>query len=371
VTSTVSPEEILALPKIVLHDHLDGGLQPATVIELAAAANHPLPADDPDTLGEWFVSAASAGSLPKFLETFAHTVACLQTEDALTRVAREAVLDHARDGVVYAEIRYAPELHVEGGLDLQRVVDAVRAGLDEGVEEARAEGYSIRAAALLTAMRHADRSMEVAELALANRDRGCVGFDIAGAEAGFPPSRHAPAFARLRDALFPATIHAGEAVGPESIAEAVGLGAARRVGHGVRVVDDIAFPSDDSHGSPTFGRIAAFVRDNRIPLELCPTSNIQTGAARDIASHPITVLRELGFCVTINPDNRLMCGTSQSHEMARLVTEAQWGPADLELATLDAAWAAFQPYDVRQELADTVFRGFLGADEASLESGGT
>ncbi len=362
--STVSQEDILALPKIVLHDHLDGGVRPATVLELAAAAAHPLPVDEPEALRKWFVSTASAGSLPAFLETFAHTVACLQTEGALTRVAREAVVDHARDGVIYAEIRYAPELHLAGGLEMQRVVEAVQAGLDEGVEEARAEGRTIRAAALFTAMRHADRSTEVARLALKNRGRCCVGFDIAGAEAGFPPSRHAEAFAMLRDALFPATIHAGEAAGPESIREAVGLGAARRIGHGVRIIEDITFSSDDPHGAPTFGPVAAFVRDNRIPLELCPTSNLQTGAATSVASHPITVLRDLGFCVTVNPDNRLMCGTSQSREMERLVDEAKWGQADLELATLDAAWAAFQPYDVRQELADTVFRGFLGADEA-------
>jgi adenosine deaminase len=353
-----SLERIRTLPKVVLHDHLDGGLRPETVLDLADAAGHRLPESDPQVLGRWFVTAASTRSLPEFLETFRHTVACLQTAEGLTRAAREAVLDHARDGVIYTEIRYAPELHLDGGLTLEAVVEAVHAGLEEGMEEARQEGHPIRAAALLVAMRQADRSVEIARLALANRDR-CVGFDIAGPEAGFPPSRHAEAFALLRDSLFPVTIHAGEAAGPESIAEAVSLGAARRIGHGLRIVEDIEGLDDDE---PRYGRVAAFVRDNRIPLELCPTSSVQTGAARSFARHPITRLRDLGFTVTVNPDNRLMCGTTASREMERLVDEAGWGLNDLELATLDAAWAAFQPYEVRQEIADAVFLGFEGEE---------
>ncbi|MBN2177734.1 MAG: adenosine deaminase [Demequinaceae bacterium] len=352
-----SAEEIHAFPKVVLHDHLDGGLRPETMLDLAQAAGHRLPTADPDALGRWFVDQASAGSLPAFLETFAHTVACLQSRDALARAAREAVVDHARDGVVYVEIRYAPELHVAGGLTMQEAVEAVAAGLDEGIAEARREGYSIRAAALLTAMRQADRSAEVAALALANPDM-CVGFDIAGPEAGFPPSGHAEAFTLLRDALVPVTIHAGEAAGPDSISEAVSIGAARRLGHGLRILDDI----EDPIGEPRFGKVAAFVRDNRIPLEICPTSNVQTGAASSIARHPVTVLRDLGFTVTINPDNRLMCGTTTSREMGLLVEEAGWGVADLELASLDAARAAFQPLDVRQEIAEAVFKGFEGVE---------
>jgi adenosine deaminase len=349
-------ERIRALPKVVLHDHLDGGLRPETILDLAEEAGHQLPESNLQALGDWFVSAASTGSLLDFLETFRHTVACLQTADGLVRVAREAVVDHARDGVIYAEIRYAPELHVVGGLAPQEVVEAVHAGIEEGIEEARHEGHPIRAAALLTAMRQANRSIEVARLALANRDR-CVGFDIAGPEAGFPPSRHVEAFALLRDSLFPVTIHAGEAAGPESIAEAVSLGAARRIGHGLRIVDDIEGIGGDE---PRYGMVASFVRDNRVPLEMCPTSSVQIGAAVSIAQHPITRLRDLGFTVTINPDNRLMCGTTASREMAHLVDEAGWGVADLELASLDAAWAAFQPYEVRQEIADAVFLGFQG-----------
>jgi adenosine deaminase len=346
---------LLPLPKIALHDHLDGGLRPATIIELAAEVGHELPATDAATLGAWFVEAANSGSLVRYLETFAHTVAVMQTADNLARVAREAVVDLAADGVIYAELRYAPEQHLEGGLSLQQVVEAVQAGIDAGVGEAAAAGHAIRAAALLTAMRHAERGTEIAQLTLKNYGRCCVGFDIAGAEDGFPPSKHAEAFALLRDAHVPTTIHAGEAAGVESISEAVGLGAARRIGHGVRIHEDIA---GFGTSTPAYGRVAAFVRDNQIPLELCPSSNVQTGAAESIATHPITALRDLGFTVTINSDNRLMSGTSLTREMALLVDTAGWTLTDLELATLDAAWAAFQPYDVREELADVVLEAY-------------
>ncbi len=362
---TPSDSELAALPKVVLHDHLNGGLRPATVLEIANAIGWHLPETDAGALGAWFVQAASAGSLPRFLRTFEHTIAVMQTRANLERVAREAVLDLADDGVIYAELRCAPELHVSEGLTLQEVVDAVYAGFADGIAEARDAGHQIRIGTILTAMRQADRSMEVARLALANRERGCVGFDIAGAELGFPPARHAEAFAILRNALFPTTIHAGEADGPSSIAEAVGLGSARRIGHGLRIVEDIQGATTEE---PHFGTTAAFVRDNRIPLELCPTSNVQTGAAPSIAEHPISLLRDLGFVVTINPDNRLMCGTSQMREMARLVTQAGWTIADLEVATIEAARAAFQPHDVREELADAVLAGFGGrASEPELE----
>jgi len=354
---TVSDSELAALPKIVLHDHLNGGLRPATILELADASGWHLPETDAGALGAWFVQAASAGSLPRFLQTFEHTVAVMQTRAHLERVAREAVLDLADDGVIYAELRLAPELHVSEGLALQEVVDAVRAGVADGVAEAGDAGHEIRVGTILTAMRHAGRSLEIAGLALANRGRGCVGFDIAGPELGFPPSRHAEAFALLRNALFPTTIHAGEADGPSSIAGAVGLGSARRVGHGLRIVEDIRGADTNE---PRFGTIAAFIRDNGIPLELCPTSNVQTGAARSISEHPITLLQTLGFVVTVNPDNRLMCGTSQLREMARLVAQAGWTIADLKAATLAAAWAAFQPYEVRGDLADVVLAGFGG-----------
>src|SRR4051794_26590456 len=231
---TVSPEQVTALPKVLLHDHLDGGLRPATIVELAAGIGYELPATDPDELAAWFFDAGSSGTLELYLETFAHTIAVMQTEEGLRRVAREAAVDLAADGVVYAEQRYAPEQHLAGGLSLQQVVDAVQAGFAEGVAEAAADGRPIRIGTLVTAMRHADRGDEIADLALANRDDGVVGFDIAGAEDGFPPSRHLSAFHTLRDANFPVTVHAGEAAGYDSLAEAVHLAQAARIGHGVR-----------------------------------------------------------------------------------------------------------------------------------------
>ncbi|WP_182113349.1 MULTISPECIES: adenosine deaminase [unclassified Actinotalea] len=358
-STPLTTEEITALPKVLLHDHLDGGLRPATIVDIAAQVGHALPTTDVEDLGRWFVEAASSGSLPRYLETFDHTIAVMQRPEDLRRVAREAVVDLAADGVVYAEQRYAPEQHLRAGLSLQDVVDAVGQGLAEGVAEAAAAGRTIRVGQLLTAMRHADRGQEIAELALANRDRGVVGFDIAGAEDGFPPSRHASAFRTLRYAHFPVTIHAGEAAGLDSIAEALHVGGALRLGHGVRIADDITFgePTEqDPLGleKATLGPLAHWVRDQQVPLELCPTSNVQTGAAASVASHPITALAALGSAVTVNTDNRLMSGTSMTREMQRLVDEAGWTLADLHDATLTAAWNAFLHHDERQALVEDV-----------------
>lgn len=357
---------IAGLPKILLHDHLDGGLRPATVVDLAADAHHPLPTTDPGELGEWFVRAADSGSLERYLETFAHTVAIMQTAESLRRVAREAVLDLAADRVVYAEVRFAPEQHLAAGLTLQAVVDAVQEGFDEGVALAEEEARPIRIGTILTAMRHADRAEEIARLALDNRDVGVVGFDIAGAEAGYPPSRHLGAFQLLRRENFPFTIHAGEAVGPESVWEALQICGAVRIGHGVRIVEDLAFEGYDSDGFPMarLGRLASWVRERQVPLEICPSSNVQTGAAPSIAEHPVTLLRDLGFTVTVNTDNRLMSGTTMTREMTALVAEAGWTLGDLEAATLAAAFHAFAPYDVlRQVVMEHVLPGFAAADE--------
>ncbi|NUU15913.1 adenosine deaminase [Cellulomonas humilata] len=343
---------IPTLPKVVLHDHLDGGLRPATIIELAAEIGYELPATDPVELGRWFVEAASSGTLERYLETFDHTVAVMQTEDGLRRVARESVLDLAADGVVYAEQRYAPEQHLQKGLSLQQVVDAVQAGFAEGISEAAAQGRSIRVGTLITAMRHADRGDEIAALALENRDNGVVGFDIAGAEAGFPPSRQAAAFTTLANADFPATVHAGEAAGVESIAEAVHVAHACRIGHGVRLVEDI---TTDGLGD-RLGTLAHWVRDRRIPLELCPSSNVQTGAAESVATHPVTRLRNLGFAVTVNTDNRLQSGTSMTRELTLLVQEAGWDLVDLRDVAVTAAAHSFLHHDERSALIDQVIR---------------
>ena len=352
---TLTADEIRALPKIVLHDHLDGGLRPATLIELAAEIGHELPTTDPVELARDFAENSNSGSLVRYLEAFVHTAAVMQTAVNLTRVAREAVVDLATDGVIYAELRYAPEQHVEGGLTLQEVVEAVQDGIEEGIAEAAEAGFGIRAAALLDAMRHQDRSYEIAELAIANRGRCCVGFDIAGPELGFPPSKHREAFQILRENLMPVTIHAGEADGAASVGEALGLGSARRLGHGVRIHEDIeGFGTDDE---PVFGIIAQHALDEQIPLECCPTSNVQTGTAPSIEGHPMHELRDLGFAVTINTDNRLVSDVSMSGEFAVLV-EAGWTIEDLFEATLVAAWGAFLPYEERAELAERVVEGY-------------
>src|SRR3954452_20320939 len=272
--AAITHSDIVKAPKALLHDHLDGGLRPETILELAEAVRHPLPASDAEALGAWFVAAADSGSLERYLQTFAHTVAVMQTEAGLHRVARECALDLAADGVVYAEVRYAPEQHLEEGLSLDAVVDAVNGGFVAGCAEAAALGRPIRVGVLLTAMRHAARSQEIAELSVRYRDAGVVGFDIAGAEAGFPPTRHLDAFEYLQRENFHFTIHAGEAFGLPSIWQAIQWCGADRLGHGVRIVDDISVPER------ALGRLAAYVRDKRIPLELCPSSNVQTGAAR-------------------------------------------------------------------------------------------
>ena len=344
---------IVALPKVLLHDHLDGGLRPATVVELAAQVGHRLPTTDPQDLGRWFVESAGSGSLPRYLETFEHTLAVMQTADGLRRVAREAALDLAADGVVHAEERYAPEQHLREGLTLQQVVDAVREGFAEGEAEARAAGHEIRVVQVLSAMRQADRSDEIAALALANRDAGVVGFDIAGPEEGFPPSRHAAAFRVVRDASFPATVHAGEDAGLDSMAEALHVAGAVRLGHGVRIADDVHEGPD---GTWRLGVLAHWVRDRRVPLEVCPSSNLQTGAAASVAEHPVTRLRDAGFEVTVNTDNRLQSGTSLSRELGLLVREAGWSLDDVADVTLTAARHTFLHDDERRALVDRIVR---------------
>jgi adenosine deaminase len=346
----ITHEDIVKAPKALLHDHLDGGLRPETIVELANAIGHSLPESDPERLREWFVASADSGSLERYLETFAHTVAVMQTEESLHRVARECAVDLAADGVVYAEVRYAPEQHLEGGLSLDQVVDAVHAGFIDGCADAAAQGRQIRVGTLLTAMRHAARSQEIAELAVRYRDDGVVGFDIAGAEAGFPPTRHLDAFEYLQRENFHFTIHAGEAFGLPSIWQALQWCGADRLGHGVRIVDDI------TGSEPVLGRLAAYVRDKRIPLELCPSSNVQTGAASSIAEHPIGLLHDLRFRVTVNTDNRLMSGTSMSREMALLAEAFGWGWSELQWLTINAMKSAFIPYDERLSIITEVIK---------------
>ncbi len=356
MTTRPSADLIHRAPKALLHDHLDGGLRPQTVLDLAQDSGYGgrLPAQDAPTLARWFRDSADSGSLELYLETFSHTVAVMQTADQLHRVARECALDLAADGVVYAESRFAPELHLDGGLSLDAVVDAVLAGFRDGEREAAAAGTPIRMVALLTAMRHAANSTEIARLAVQFRDRGVGGFDIAGAEAGFPPTRHLDAFEYLRRENFHFTIHAGEAFGLPSIWEAIQWCGADRLGHGVRIIDDIARPLGGK--PPTLGLLAAYIRDKRIPLEMAPSSNLQTGAAASIAEHPITLLKDLRFRVTINTDNRLISGTSMSREMQLLVDEAGWTLEDLRWATINALKSAFIPFDERLGIIDHIVK---------------
>jgi adenosine deaminase len=349
-----SADEIQRAPKVLLHDHLDGGLRPATVVELARETGYDrLPTSDVGELSRWFMEAADSGSLERYLETFAHTVGVLQTPDALARVAAECAEDLAADGVVYAEVRYAPEQHLEAGLDLDEVVSAVNDGFRAGAQRAAAAGRTIRVVTLLTAMRHAARSQEIAELAIRYRDSGVVGFDIAGAEAGFPPTRHLDAFEYLQRENFHFTIHAGEAFGLPSIWEAVQWCGADRLGHGVRIIDDVTVEPD---GEVRLGRLASYIRDKRIPLEMCPSSNVQTGAAKSVAEHPIGLLRRLYFRVTVNTDNRLMSGTSMSREFTRLVEAFGYTLLDLRWLTVNAMKSAFIPFDERLDLINDVIK---------------
>ena len=353
-------DQIRAVPKVLLHDHLDGGLRPQTVLELAHEIGYrDLPGDNVEELTRRLTEGAHRGHLEIYLDAFRHTVAVMQTPDALRRVAAECAADLAADGVVYAEVRFAPELHTERGLSLDEVVEAVLDGFRLGSANSARAGRGIRVYALLTAMRTAARSLEIAELAVRHRDEGVVGFDIAGAEAGWPPSRHLDAFQYLKRENFHITIHAGEAFGLPSIWEAVQWCGTERLGHGVRIVDDIEISPE---GTVRLGRLAAYIRDRRIPLEMCPTSNVQTGAARSIAEHPIRILRQLQFRVTVNTDNRLMSQVTLSSEFHKLAAEFGYGWSDVEWLTINAMKSAFAGFDERLHLINTVIKpGFATA----------
>jgi adenosine deaminase len=353
VTNSLTTDTLLQAPKVLLHDHLDGGVRPATVVDLAAESGYQgLPTTDVGELSQWFYEAANSGSLERYLETFAHTVGVMQSADALRRIAAECAEDLARDGVVYAEVRYAPELHVAQGMELGEVVEAVNEGFREGERRAAEAGHVIRVGALLTAMRHAARSMEIAELVVRYRDEGVAGFDIAGAEAGHPPTRHLDAFEYLQRENAHFTIHAGEGFGLPSIWQAIQWCGADRLGHGVRIIDDIQVNGEDVR----LGRLAAYVRDKRIPLEMAPTSNVMTGAAKSIADHPIGLLRKLYFRVTVNTDNRLMSGTSMTAEFEKLAEAFDYSLKDFQWFTVNAMKSAFIPFDERLALIDGVIK---------------
>lgn len=364
------------LPKISLHDHLDGGLRPQTIIDLSQDIGYKLPEHEEKALRKWFFEAADSGSLVEYLTTFDHTTAVMQTYESLKRVAYEFAMDLANDGVIYGEIRWAPEQHLRAGLSLDEAVDAVQDGLEQAMANVEKQGGFLRTGQLVTAMRHADRALEIAELAVRHRNEGVVGFDIAGAEKGFLPVRHKVAFDYLASELFPITVHAGEADGIESIKDAIVNGRALRLGHGVRIAEDILFvESDGGSDFVQLGPVARWVYDRDIALELCPSSNLQTDALKfegvdyegkpTIADHPFDALYDIGFKVTVNTDNRLMSGTSLTRELELLTDAFDYELGDLEQFQLNAADAAFLDLEEREELVDMISQGFDNARKTS------
>ncbi len=345
---SVAGEVLARAPKVLLHDHLDGGLRAETVIDLAREYGYSkLPTTDVAELQRWFHRGAKRNDLVLYLETFAHTVGVMQHRDAIERVAFECAQDLANDGVVYAEVRFAPELSTEAGLTLDEVVRAVLDGFNRG-----SGGTKLTVYVICSAMRTAAHSLQIAELAVRWRDEGVVGFDIAGAEAGYPPTRHLDAFQFIQRSNFHTTIHAGEAFGLPSIWEALQFCGAERLGHGVRIVDDIT----GEPGHEQLGRLAQFVRDRRIPLELCPTSNVNTGVCASIATHPIGMLKRLRFRVTVNTDNRLMSATTMSKEFEQLAEAFDWNIRDFQWLTVNAMKSAFAPFDQRLKLINEVIK---------------
>jgi adenosine deaminase len=358
--------KIKALPKISLHDHLDGGLRPQTMVELAEKVGHTLPTNDAVKLREWFFESADSGSLERYLETFDHTTAVMQTREGLTRVAKEFVLDLHDDGVIYGEVRWAPEQHLRSGLTLDETVEAVQDGLEQGMKDVEAAGGFIRTGQLVTAMRQNNRGMEIAELAVRHRDNGVVGFDIAGPEKGFLPVNHKAAFDYLAEQMFPVTVHAGEGDGVESIKDAIVSGRALRLGHGVRIIEDIMFSrSEGDTDVVLLGEVSEWVHDRGIALELSPSSNLQTGAismlGEQLSDHPFDILYDLGFKVTVNTDNRLMSRTTLTREIELLMSTFGYGLADIEQFQLNAAEASFQALEDREELIDMISDGFANA----------
>ena len=342
-------DAIKATPKVLLHDHLDGGLRPVTVIELADEIGHSLPSTDPAALHRYFIAGAEAKDLLQYLDTFQHTLAVMQTAEMIERVAFECAVDLAVDGVVYAEVRFAPELHVAKGLTLDAVVDAVLAGFRRGEDAAATSGRPIVVNAILCAMRTEHRSSEIAELAVRSRQRDAkvVGFDLAGAETGFPPSMHADALALARRELMNITLHASEPPDLKLISDALAHGA-HRIGHGVRLHSDITWHAD---GTPaTIGPVARQILDRQIPLEMAPTCHVQIGAVGSLAEHPFDRFRRMGIVVTVNTDNRLMSNVSVSSEVHALATTFGWGWSEIGEVVGNGMASAFAPYEERQRL---------------------
>lgn len=337
------------LPKVLLHEHLDGVLRPQTIIELAKSLDYDqLPTQNPEELARWFHQGANQGSLPKYLEGFTHTIAVMQNEEALERVAYEQAEDLSHDGVVYFETRFAPLFHTRKGLTHQQVVSAVLKGLERGRKD-----FGISSGLIICAMRNMDVSLEMAELAVDFRQRGVVGFDLAGEEGGYPPKKHVDAFHYIQRQNFNITVHAGEGFGKESIWQAIQYCGAHRIGHGTRLVDDIAVTDGRV---VKLGDLAQYVLDKRIPLEICLLSNVHVGAARSLAEHPFKLFYQEKFRVTLNTDNRLMSNTSMTKEFEAARDTFGLTMDDFEKITINAMKSAFLPYDRRCEFIYSVIK---------------
>ncbi|HET6179698.1 MAG TPA: adenosine deaminase [Candidatus Sulfotelmatobacter sp.] len=335
--------QIKTLPKVLLHEHLDGVLRPGTVIDLAEAVHYSeLPTTDPAELAKWFYQGANQGSLPKYLEGFKHTIAVTQTAEALERVAYEQAEDLSQDGVVYYETRFAPIFHTTKGLTHQQVVSAVLKGMARGRQD-----FGIESGLIICAMRNMNVSLEMAELAVDFRARGVVGFDLAGEEGGYPPKKHVDAFHYIQRENFNITVHAGEGFGKESIWQAIQYCGAHRIGHGTRLIDDIAVADGKA---VKLGDLAQYVLDKRIPLEICLLSNVHTGATPSLEQHPFKILYQQKFRVTLNTDNRLMSNTTMTREFEATSKTFGLGLNDFEKITVNAMKSAFLPYDQRCEL---------------------
>ena len=346
-----------SLPKVLLHEHLDGVLRPLTIIEIARQTGYSeIPTEDPDALAAWFHRGANKGNLAEYLQGFAHTIAVMQTEEALERVTYEQAEDLSRDGVVYFETRFAPIFHTRRGLTLQRVVSSVLKGLERGRQD-----FGVQSGLIICAMRNMSSSLEMAELAIDFRERGVVGFDLAGEEGGYPPKKHMEAFHFLQRENFSITIHAGEGYGKESIWQAIQYCGAHRIGHATRLIDDITV----SGGKVVkLGDLAQYVLDKRIPLEICLLSNVHTGATPSVAEHPFKVFYPQRFRVMLNTDNRLMSNTTLTREFEVAAETFNLTLDDFEKLTINAMKSAFLPYDQRCRCIYSVLKpGYAKARE--------
>jgi len=342
-------QRLRSLPKVLLHEHLDGVLRPQSIIELARDAKYKgLPTADPEALAQWFHRGANQGSLAKYLEGFAHTIAVMQTEEALERVAYEQAGDLSKDGVVYFETRFAPVFHAQKGLTHQQIVGAVLKGLERGRKD-----FGITSGLIICAMRNRHESLEMAELAVDFRSRGVVGFDLAGEEGGYPAKKHVDAFHYIQRENFNITIHAGEGYGKESIWQAIQYCGAHRIGHGTRLIDDIAVVGGKA---VKLGDLAQYVLDKRIPLEICLISNVHTGATPSLAEHPFKILYQEKFRVTLNTDNRLMSYTSMTQEFEAAADTFGLSMDDFEKITINAMKSAFLPYSQRIDFIYSVIK---------------